>query len=120
MGFALRTAWEAVSEPLAIPEGEKSQEQIAPFPKKLPGPSSEQRRRVITSFSDPVQIEKLMALGYVEGTYDPDIDLRGVLIHDRDKAFQGLNFYYSDGASSAQLIDMDGKPAYRWEHELGP
>lgn len=58
--------------------------------------------------------ELLEALGYVDGTEDED-ESEGVVLHDRERAWQGLNFYASRKQSRAQLLDMDGKVLHTWK-----
>lgn len=58
--------------------------------------------------------ELLEALGYVDGKVDED-ESEGVVIHDRERAWQGVNFYASRKQSSAQLLDMDGKVLHSWK-----
>ncbi len=75
------------------------------------------------------EVKKLLAaLPYVSGTFDPDSQLTGTLVDQREKAFEGLNFYGSRTEDRAFLIDMDGEvvhewifPSFRWQHlELLP
>lgn len=66
---------------------------------------------------EPVSLEDdgelLEAIGYVDGKEDED-ESEGVVVHQRDKAWQGLNFYASRKQSQAQLLDMDGKILHTW------
>lgn len=75
------------------------------------------------------EVEKLLtALPYVSGTLDPDSERTGILIDQRDRVFEGLNFYGSRTEDRAFLIDLGGKvvhewifPSFRWQHlELLP
>ncbi len=60
--------------------------------------------------------EQLQALAYVEASFDPEAENRGVLLFDRERAAEGLNFYNSRIARAALLIDMEGREVYRWSH----
>ena len=44
----------------------------------------------------------------------------GVVTHDPDRAFAGLNLCWSRGARAARLVDMDGQEVHRWAVEQGP
>lgn len=59
------------------------------------------------------EIERLTALGYVSGSR-PAGARSGVTVHDRGRAFQGLNFLTSGHAPSAILMDMDGRVLHEW------
>jgi hypothetical protein len=56
----------------------------------------------------------LRALPYVEGTFDPASDERGVLVHRPDAALAGLNFWASRRRGEAYLMDMEGRLLHRW------
>ena len=56
----------------------------------------------------------LEAVPYVGGTFDPDSGARDVLIHDPERAHQGLNLYAARDQGFAYLIDMDGQTVHRW------
>ena len=62
------------------------------------------------------QLEQLQELGYVDGTIDERAEIRGVEIHDRQRAFPGVNLYSSRLRTSAQLIDNDGRELHTWNH----
>src|SRR5262245_26443223 len=61
------------------------------------------------------EIARLEAIGYVAGS-TPAGDRRGVSIHDRARAYAGLNLYTSGHAPEAVLMDMDGRVLHRWRH----
>ncbi len=65
------------------------------------------------------QIEQLQELGYVDGTVDPRPELRGVEIHDKERAFPGVNLYNSRIRDSAQLIDNKGAVLHEWSYPGG-
>jgi hypothetical protein len=44
---------------------------------------------------------------------------RGVVLHDRRRAFEGVSFYNSRPRSEAMLIDMDGRVLHRWSSRAG-
>lgn len=124
------TAWllvqeePAPAEPVAAPgqpaagAPAASASPASPASPTEPGPVP--RRRTVASQSDPAEIERLMALGYVSGTVDPEADKTGVLVHDGARAWAGLNFYYSDTRHRAQLVDMAGEEVHAWELDRGP
>jgi len=69
---------------------------------------------VPASAIDPDDLAGLSALGYFEGTYDPNADLQGVVLHDTAAASPGLNLYYSWKKPGAQLLTMEGKVVHSW------
>jgi len=69
--------------------------------------SEEQRER----------IAQLEAIGYLSGSVEAPA-LAGVTLHDRERAYQGLNFYTSGHAPEAVLMDMDGRVLHRWRHDF--
>jgi hypothetical protein len=66
---------------------------------------------------DEELIETLQALGYAAATQNR-ASLRGVTVHDRERAWPGLNFYVSGHGPEAVLIDMDGRVLHRWRKAL--
>lgn len=74
----------------------------------------ERRRQLVESRSHTLAIEQLQALGYVDGTYDPQSEKSGVLLHRKAKTQRGYNFYSSRKSRGADLIDMDGELVHRW------
>jgi len=62
------------------------------------------------------QLEQLQELGYVDGTFDPRAELRGVEFHDRQRTFPGVNLYSSRLRTSARLIDNDGGELHTWSY----
>jgi len=62
----------------------------------------------------------LRALPYVSGTYDPEADRAGVLVHERGRASPGTAFYNSEGESAAYEIDLDGKVLRSWRYDSEP
>ena len=76
--------------------------------------ASNRRRQLVESRSHTLTIDQLQALGYVDGTYDPQSEKSGVLLHRRANAQPGYNFYSSRKSRGAKLIDMDGKVVHRW------
>jgi len=58
-------------------------------------------------------IEQLEAIGYLPGSAKRS-GVSGVTVHDRGRAYAGLNFYTSGHAPEALLMDMDGKVLHRW------
>ncbi len=60
------------------------------------------------------EIRKLESIGYLAGSSKAP-DMANVVTHDRNRAWQGLNFYTSGHAPEALLMDMDGKVLHRWQ-----
>jgi hypothetical protein len=58
-------------------------------------------------------VEALRALPYVHWTPGADRALRGVVRHDRERAWQGVNLYTND-QDAAYLMDMDGRRIHTW------
>jgi hypothetical protein len=55
----------------------------------------------------------LRALPYVQWSEGADPRLRGVVLHDRERAWAGVNLYTNDG-DEAYLMDMEGRRFHRW------
>ena len=58
--------------------------------------------------------EALAALPYLQG-YKAAPAQSGVTVHDRLRAFAGLNLFNSGHAPEAFLVDMDGKVVHSWK-----
>ena len=63
-------------------------------------------------------LERLTDLPYLRG-YRPPTVQSGVLIHDRSRAENGLNFFTSSHAPVAILMDMDGAVMKSWTADAG-
>ncbi|REJ73071.1 MAG: hypothetical protein DWQ30_25175 [Acidobacteria bacterium] len=63
--------------------------------------------------------QQLRAMAYTAGTFDPDAELEGVLLHDHERAWPGLNFFTSRDLPAAFLMDMDGRMVHRWRRRGG-
>src|SRR5689334_11857777 len=50
----------------------------------------------------------LTSLPYLHGLYDPNFKASGVLVHDREHASPGVNFFSTLGRGDAFLIDNEG------------
>ena len=59
---------------------------------------------------------QLEALGYLQG-YQPAPEESGIVVHERDRSFQGLNLYVSAHAPAAFLMDMDGEILHEWRYD---
>ena len=70
----------------------------------------------IVQVSSRAARDGLVGLAYLDGTLDPDRKARGVLIHDRTRAYAGLGFYNSRIRHTAHLIDMDGIVVHEWTY----
>ena len=62
-------------------------------------------------------VERIEAMGYVSGSM-PVPDAHGVLFHDKEQAYQGLNLYVSGHAPEALLMDMAGKSLHTWRYDF--
>jgi outer membrane protein assembly factor BamB len=58
-------------------------------------------------------VEALRALPYVHWSAGADATLRGVVRHDRGRAWPGVNLYTND-RDRAFLMDMDGRRLHTW------
>lgn len=57
--------------------------------------------------------DAMASLPYLSG-YNPATGKSSVIQHNREKAYEGLNFWVSGHAPEACLMDMDGKVLHRW------
>ena len=64
-----------------------------PDPSTSNRPEAVDARRLVEA--PTAEADFLEALGYVEGSVDPQAEKRGVLLHDADRAWPGVNLYYS-------------------------
>lgn len=94
------------------PSPEKSSDASVDASKK---PQQKMRRQLVDSTSRALEMEQLQALGYVDGTYDPDHEKSGVLVYLEGQAQEGYNFYSSRRARGARLIDMNGRVVHEWK-----
>ncbi len=60
------------------------------------------------------RIEQLESIGYVSGSVPASV--RGISVHDRDRAHSGLNFYTTGHGPEAVLMDMEGRELHRWRY----
>lgn len=58
-------------------------------------------------------IAMLEAIGYADGTRAVRAD-KVITVHDRERAYQGLNLYNSGHEPEAYLADMDGRVLHTW------
>ena len=65
------------------------------------------------------RVDNLLALPYLSGSPASNPELRGVVHHDPDRAFAGLNLYCSREESRAILITMEGEVVHRWSRPGG-
>jgi hypothetical protein len=77
-------------------------------------------RKMIQSRSKNTRV-LLQALGYVDGTYDPNYESQGVMSEDEDRGdvFDSYRFYSSRTAQHAELIDILGNVVHSWRFETG-
>jgi hypothetical protein len=65
----------------------------------------------------PAERARLVSLPYLGGRAEaPDRASVGVVVHDRERAWQGLNLYVSGHGPEAVLMDMEGRVLQRWAH----
>jgi hypothetical protein len=62
---------------------------------------------------DRALLEQLESIGYLEGSQEAPTR-EGVTIHDRSRAYAGLNLLTSGHGPEAILMDMDGRVLHRW------
>ncbi|HMV68670.1 MAG TPA: arylsulfotransferase family protein, partial [Myxococcota bacterium] len=79
----------------------------------LPGKWRRARKRPDLTPEQEAEIARLEAIGYADGTeavgrHDT------ITVHDRTRAWEGLNLYNSGHASEAILTDMDGVVLHTW------
>lgn len=60
-------------------------------------------------------VERLSAVPYLGG-YKPPLSDTINPVHDRARAYEGLNFYTSGHAAEAGLADMEGRIVHRWTY----
>jgi len=63
------------------------------------------------------EIERLQSLGYLAGSR-PASKVSGVAVHDRGKAYEGLNLVVSGHAPEAYLMDMSGAILHTWNCDI--
>ncbi len=59
------------------------------------------------------ELERLRSIGYLTGSVEAP-DRSGVTIYDRDRTWNGLNFYTSGHEPCAILMDMEGNVLHEW------
>ncbi len=64
-------------------------------------------------------LSTLVALPYVDGTFDPNFEDKGVLVNKPEQTSPGLTLFNSRSHNSASLIDMDGNVVYSWHYPSG-
>ena len=63
------------------------------------------------------EAERLASLGYVSGSIEPATD-DVITVHDRERAWAGLNLFNSGHAPEAFLADMEGNVIHRWSYRF--
>lgn len=84
-------------------------------PARTPSPAAHPAEAASAAAAAP---EALLATPYLQGYRPAGAAGETVPVHDRDRAFAGLNLYTSGHASEAVLIDMDGRVLHRWGYAL--
>ena len=64
------------------------------------------------------EIERLQALGYVNGSEAPRDGLVGVTVHDPERTTPGLNLVVSGHAHEASLMDASGRTLHTWRKNV--
>lgn len=80
---------------------------------------SGRRERAADDSKDPNvrRLERLRSVPYTSVTETPvDSTGSGVLVHDRDRAYDGYNLYCSRISPEVRLIGMDGELVHMWTH----
>jgi hypothetical protein len=77
------------------------------------------RQQAIESAVDPKTKARLDALGYLDGV-EAAPARSGVVRHDAERAFPGLNLYTSGHAPEVNLVDMEGELLHRWSFDIAP
>ncbi len=62
-------------------------------------------------------IRRLESLGYMSGSVEAG-DTANVTVHERERVYEGLNYYTSGHAPEAVLMDMDGEILHRWTYDF--
>ncbi|MGD8439817.1 MAG: arylsulfotransferase family protein [Holophagae bacterium] len=60
------------------------------------------------------QLDQLASLPYLSGVAPAREGQRGVVEHDVDRSWPGLNFFNCSNRAAAYLIDMDGHKVFEW------
>ncbi len=71
------------------------------------------RRAPAHSEAEQAEMERLAAIGYLEGSREAHA-VEGVVRYDRERAAPGLNLYSSGHGPEALLMDMEGRILHRW------
>ena len=114
---------ERATEP-AAPIGESAPAPAAkrrevPTGRDLPGRFRPARRAAANTPLTEEQereIEQLEAIGYLSGSQPARAE--GITIHDRERAYAGLNFFTSGHMEGALLMDMDGEVLHEWRYRF--
>lgn len=69
--------------------------------------------------AEEAEARRVAALGYAGGVERAKSHW-GVRVHDRSRAYPGLNLYTSGHAPVATLMDMDGKVLHEWRFDFSP
>jgi len=93
-------------EPIAYLVGPRAGRWHAPRARPVDGSLTEEQQ---------AEIEELESIGYAAGVHDAT-GLENVTLHDRERAFEGVNLYTPAHAAIARLIDMQGKVLHEWRY----
>jgi hypothetical protein len=79
-------------------------------------PAAEAEAELDPTAIDTEEREHLRALGYTD-VAPPITGEAGVVLHDAERASQGLNFFTNSQSCSAQIMDMEGKLLHEWSYQ---
>jgi hypothetical protein len=63
------------------------------------------------------EIQRLQSIGYIAGSQAAPTK-EGVILHDTERAYPGLNLVVSGHAPEATLMDMSGREIHRWSCDI--
>ena len=63
------------------------------------------------------EFARLLSIGYLSGQHPVPANT-GVVVYEKDKAWNGLNFYTSGHFPGAVLMDMTGRTIHEWEYKF--
>ena len=95
-----------------------------PFDGSVPGLESPALRNTEARFRPAglpanlaTSVENAAELGYMAGSEEAT-EQAGVVVHDAEASWQGLNLCVSGHGEEATLLDMDGEVVHRWQYDL--
>ncbi len=90
---------------------------VATFQRSLSGEDLTQEEGDQRSQDWTRRLEMLRSMPYLAFSESPaDERQTGVVLYERDKAYQGYNFYGTRASGEAFLLDMNGQVVHRWAY----